>query len=62
MQRHKVTRIKRTSKCNKCKAAAAKWSKELIFQGQGHDQGQNKIPKPRTEFSRTSALKGRLKP
>ena len=58
MQRHKVTRIKRKSKCKKCSAC----SKDTNIRGQGQDQGQEKIPRPRTEFLRTSALEGRLKP
>ena len=59
MQRRKVTRIKRKTKCN---LAPAEWSKDTIFRGQDRNQGQEKIPRPRTEFSRTSVLEGELKP
>ena len=39
-----------------------KWNKGTIFRGQGRDQGHEKISMPRTEFWRTSALEGKLKP
>ena len=59
MQRHKVTRIKRKSKCD---AAATEMEQGHDFPRPGRDLGQEQIPRPRTEFSRTSALEGRLKP
>ena len=39
-----------------------RWSKSTIFRGQDRDQIQEKIPRPRTEFPRTSTLEVRLKP
>ena len=62
MQRHKITKVKQKSKCNKCNAPAAMWSKDTIFRGQGRDQRLEKFPRQKTEFSRTSALKEKLKP
>ena len=42
MQRHKVTIMKRKSKCNKCNAAGAEMEQATIFQGQGQDRGREK--------------------